>query len=177
MTLWSGNSSRGLFLRYILVAGFNAGAGFGIYSLLLALLRTRLPLQAILLLSYVYPVVVGFLGNKHLVFRSDAGWQREHLKFMLVFCGCIAVNDCATVVLVSRCRMGPWLAQAIATVISALVGFLGNYAFTFRHPAVSQAVAREGRPAGPAPAATERPPGEQEGPRGGRADHPASGSR
>jgi putative flippase GtrA len=186
MVLRLGNSTIGLLVRYVLVGGINALAGYGFFLILTSLLQRHLPWQAILTISYLYPVVVGFLGNKHLVFRSRAGWLREHGRFIIVLLCCIAVNYVTTRVLVTQYQLGPRLAQLIATIISAFCGFLGNYAFAFRLPAsaiVTAAVpapARRAKPAtgpGAGGAAADSAPRDRASNGSGHPDQTATGSR
>ena len=82
----------------------------------------------------------GFLLNRRWTFREHVGDSLTPVRWAIVQCGGLAINEGLLYLFVHDAHLDKLLAQACATVVVTLSTFFANRAWTFRmHPAVSVA--------------------------------------
>jgi putative flippase GtrA len=118
--------------RFLIVGGLNTIFGLGFYPmtyLVLASLRSHYVL--LLVLSQIPCVMVSFLTNKHLVFRTRGNYQREYIKFATYYTLIFASNLAALPVLVETAAMNPILVQTLFSVVTITTSYFWQSRITF----------------------------------------------
>lgn len=128
-------------LRYLLVGGFNTVFGYGLFALL------NWSLRGLGSFSYLYAAVlanliaitVAFLGYKWLVFRTRGNYLLEWIRCVGVYGSTMLIGLVGLAILVPilrhvmrRPEFAPYVAAAIMTVITVLLGFVGHKNISFR---------------------------------------------
>ncbi len=109
----------GEFARFLGVGAFNTVSGYLLYWALLSLL----PYAAAYTVSYAIGIVISYLLNCRLVFRSKATW-RGALRFPLVYLAQYALGLGLLALFVERLSLDQRLAAAAAAICCVPVTFL-----------------------------------------------------
>jgi putative flippase GtrA len=86
----------------------------------------------ILLLSYLISSVNGFLGFRHVVFRSSGHPIVEYAKFQIVYGPILALNLVVLPLALKFTPVNAYVIQALFGVFAIIISYLGNKYFTFR---------------------------------------------
>ena len=138
----SGNKSASEVLRYLLVGGFNTVFGYGLFALLNWLFTGRLGAYSYMYASFLASIIsitVAFLGYKWFVFRTHGNYLAEWARCVGVYGTSALLGLAAMPILVAliqhqltRPQWAPYLAGAIGTCLSIVVGFFGHKNVSFR---------------------------------------------
>jgi putative flippase GtrA len=129
------------FLRYLLIGGFNTVFGYGLFALLNWAFTGMGPYSYLYAAVLANPIAitVAFLGYKWFVFRTRGNYLTEWIRCMGVYSSTMLIGLAGLSVLVPILRrvlssppQAPYLAAAIMTCVTVLVGFLGHRNFSFR---------------------------------------------
>jgi len=83
--------------------------------------------------GFTLAVINNYLLNRVWTFESsNAEWQIEFGKFLLVSLAGLGINNLIVYILHSRVRANFYLSKAAATVCVVAWNFITNYLFTFR---------------------------------------------
>jgi putative flippase GtrA len=119
-------------IRFVIAGAWNTLFGYLTGVVLYFCFEDSLPLFMILVLATVVSISMAFVINKLYVFRSRGSWIAEYVRAYSVY-GVSAILSVAVVwVLVVAMLLPFWLAQAIATIFSAVISYVGNARFTFK---------------------------------------------
>jgi putative flippase GtrA len=121
------------FVKFGLVGVSNTLLTFAVYTLLLKAFGVwYLAASAI---GFVVGAINGFLLNRRWTFSGHVGDSLTPVRWGVVQCGGLALNEAVLYVLVHHASLDKLLAQACATVAVTLSTFFINRAWTFRmHP-------------------------------------------
>jgi putative flippase GtrA len=121
-------------LLYLVVGAWNTLFQYAVFSLLYWLLNAHLASSVIVLISYLFGSLNGFLGFKLIVFRSRQHPLREYVKFQLVYGPLLALNMVVLPLALKYSTLNAYVVQALFAVFAVVVGYLGNKHFAFRQP-------------------------------------------
>ena len=128
-------------VRYLLVGGFNAVFGYGLFALL------NWSFTGLGSYSYMYAAVLGnliavtvaFLGYKWFVFRTRGNYLIEWIRCFGVYGTSMLIGLAGLAILVPILRrslhnplMAPYIAAAITMAITVVFSFLGHKNISFR---------------------------------------------
>ena len=129
------------FVRYIVVGGFNAVFGYGLYALLTWSFRGlgSYNYMYAAVLGNVIAISVAFLGYKWFVFRTRGNYLIEWIRCLGVYgsSALIGLAGLPIVVLILRHILhkperAPYIAGALLMMVTVLFSFLGHKNFSFR---------------------------------------------
>lgn len=135
------HKSLGQLVRYIVVGGFNAVFGYGLFALLTWSFRGLGPY------SYMYAAVLGnfvaismaFLGYKWFVFRTRGNYLIEWIRCFGVYGSSALVGLAGLPILVPilrhvlhRPERAPYIAGALLMIVTVLFSFFGHKHVSFR---------------------------------------------
>ncbi len=126
------SDNRRIIGTYAIVGSLNAIAGIAIYSGMYYLLNKYLNYLVILLMVYVISIIIGFLGNRYIVFRSKGDLINESKFYVFVFIISLVANFCVMRLMHQNLGINAYASQTVATIVSSAIGFLGNRFITFQ---------------------------------------------
>lgn len=128
-------------VRYLLVGGFNAVFGYGLFALLnwsFTGLGTYSYMYAAIVANLI-AITVAFLGYKWFVFRTRGNYLIEWIRCMGVYSSSMFIGWAGLAILVpilrhrlSRPGQAPYLAAAAMMMVTVLFSFLGHKNISFR---------------------------------------------
>ena len=121
-------------MRFVTVGGYNVVFGYMVFVFCYYLWSDHLHFLACYTISFLVSSASAFLLQRILVFDSSGPWIPEYYRFFMVNISGAGVNG---VLLVSFNALGIYipLAQAVATLIVALLSYFGHLKFTFKNTA------------------------------------------
>lgn len=120
------------FIKFGIVGVANTLLTFAIYTLLLKVFGVwYLAASAI---GFIVGTVNSFLLNRRWTFRGHVGDALTPLRWAVVQCTGLGVNEGLLYVFVHDARVDKLLAQAFATAVVTVTTFFANRAWTFRSP-------------------------------------------
>ena len=120
----------GQFFKFGIVGISNTLLTFAVYTLLLKVFGVwYLAASAI---GFGAGTVNSFLLNRRWTFRGHVGDALTPLRWTVVQCGGLGVNEGLLYVFVHDARVDKLLSQAFATAVVTITTFLANRAWTFR---------------------------------------------
>ncbi len=119
-------------LRFLAVGVWNTGFGYLAFALLYFLFSPFVHYMAILAATVVVNVTNSFLCYKFLVFRTRGHYLREYLRFYAVYAVPIGLGFVLLPVAIEVLKLNAYVAQALITVLMAVVSYLGHKHFSFR---------------------------------------------
>lgn len=135
------SKSPGQFVRYLLVGGFNAGFGYGLFALLNWRMRGVGPysyMYAAVLANFI-AITVAFLGYKWFVFKTRGNYLIEWIRCFGVYGTSMLIGLAGLPILVTLLRprlrdpeLASYLAAAIMTSITVAFSFFGHKNVSFR---------------------------------------------
>ena len=133
--LWRDHREKVL---YLVVGAWNTLFSYACFSLLYYLFHEQVFSSVILVVSYAFASVNGFLGFRYIVFRSKGHPVAEYLRFQLVYVPLLAVNAVALPLFLAYTDLNAYVVQAGWAVVAVVGGYLGNKYFTFRRGTVAE---------------------------------------
>ena len=119
-------------VAFLAVGGVNTLVGFVCFAGFLAILGQALYLVA-LVCAYVVGTLVAFALYRFVVFRVRGHVLADLWRFVTVYISQLAVNFVLLFVLVDIVHLRPvLLAQALITLVTALISWKGHKNFSFR---------------------------------------------
>jgi putative flippase GtrA len=113
-----------------LVGGANTVLSYGVYSLLLLL---GAPYYVALVFDYVFAICFSLFANKEYTFKTaDSVGMDTFLKMAGSYFTLFVVNEGVLYLAIKALTADPFLAQACATVLIALLSFFLQKFFVFR---------------------------------------------
>lgn len=144
-------------VRYLLVGGFNAVFGYGLFALLNWLftgLSTYSYMYAALLGSII-TITVAFLGYKWFVFRTRGNYLIEWIRCLGVYASSTLIGLAGLAILVPilrrslhRPQLASYIAAAIMMAVTVVFSFFGHKNISFRQRI--EGVEKKDRPEGSA---------------------------
>src|SRR5689334_212170 len=131
------------FVKFGIVGVTNTLLTFAVYTLLLKVFGVwYLAASAI---GFVVGTINSFLLNRRWTFRGHVGDALTPVRWTVVQCCGLAVNEGLLYVFVHQAQVDKLLAQAFATAVVTVSTFFANRAWTFRMHAPVVMVEAEGR--------------------------------
>lgn len=126
-------------VRYVLVGGLNTAFGYGLFALCYLGLRAWWPYVAILVLAHVLAVSFSFATHSRWVFGDERAWTRSALarawlRFQVSYLGLLGLGLLVNFGVLSWVSDSVWFAQAVATGVGVLVGYLVHRYLVFHRP-------------------------------------------
>ncbi|MCP5196807.1 MAG: GtrA family protein [Gammaproteobacteria bacterium] len=119
-------------LRFLLVGIYNTFFGLSIFALIYYLFGHSLHYLFVLIISYIISICSAYLLQKYLVFKTKKNYLLEFVRFNIVNFLVLMVNVLILPIFVGWFYINPVLGQAIFTVLTAVVSFLGHKFFSFK---------------------------------------------
>jgi putative flippase GtrA len=119
-------------LRFLVVGGFNTAVGFGAFSLIQFLSNGALHEVVVLLLGHLVASSIAFVLHRRVVFRVSGQILLDYVRFQSVYVLPLTINAIALPLLVRVAGMNVYIAQALFTVVSVVISYVGHKYFSFR---------------------------------------------
>lgn len=123
--------SIGLSSRFLIAGGYNTLFGYIAFVVVKAWLPDGVHYLLVLGVSFVVSVTHAFTVQKYFVFRTRGGFLSEYVRFIVVNLNALLVNAVVLAALVEL-SIDVLLAQAISTLLTTLLSYIGHRKFTFR---------------------------------------------
>jgi putative flippase GtrA len=118
-------------VAFLMVGGVNVAVGFICFVGFLALLgRDRYMIT--LVFSHVVAVLIAFVLYRYVVFRVRGHLLGDLWRFETVYLTALAVNLVALPLLVEVAHLPVIVSQALITLVTALMSWVGHKNFSFR---------------------------------------------
>jgi putative flippase GtrA len=143
------HKSAGQFVRYIVVGGFNAVFGYGLFALLTWSFRGlgSYNYMYAAVLANVTAISAAFLGYKWFVFRTRGNYLIEWVRCFGVYGTSMLISLAGLPILVSilrhvlhRPEQAPYIAGAMLMMVTVLFSFFGHKNFSFRQKSIEEEV-------------------------------------
>lgn len=118
-------------IRFFIVGAFNAGVSYFIYSLVVFFLGASY-YQTALALAWVISSVVSFNMQRNFVFHSKGNVIKEYFKCCTTWVFSYIINACLLEFFVKKILINVYIAQILATLISAVFTYIMFKKFAFR---------------------------------------------
>lgn len=119
-------------VAFLLVGGVNVVQGVGWFAIFYALLGDHLPYLAVLLLTYVPSILIGFWLYRTLVFKVEGHVLRDLVRFTLVQATALLINVLSLPFFHEVLDLPLLLSQAISVVVIVAFNYVGHLYFSFR---------------------------------------------
>jgi putative flippase GtrA len=119
-------------ILYLVVGGWNTLFSYACFALLYYLFQDDLHPSLILAMVYVLSSVNGFLGYRHIVFRSAGHPLAQYVRFQFVYLPLLLVNMVLLPLALAYTSLNAYVVQALFAVVTVVAGYLGNKHFAFR---------------------------------------------
>lgn len=117
-------------IRFLFIGGFNAGVSYLIYSCFCIILGNQ-AYQIALALAWAISSVVSFSTQKFLVFKGDGNWLQEYCKCCTTWFFSYLINAGILELFVKCMHLNVFLAQIVATLLSAIFTYVMFKKFAF----------------------------------------------
>lgn len=118
-------------VRYLLIGLYNTVVGYLLFVLVNHVLGNITHYLVILGVSFILSLTHAYIGQRFIVFRSDAPWIQEYFRFFIVNLSGMAGNVLLLTLFVES-GMELMLAQAISVVIVTVFSYFGHRYFSFK---------------------------------------------
>jgi len=118
-------------VAFLIVGGINTAVGFLCFAGFLALLGKQRYLWA-LAGAHIVAVLIAFVLYRFVVFRVRGHVLADLWRFETVYLSALAVNFVVLPALVELVHLPVLLAQALITLVTALMSWIGHKNFSFR---------------------------------------------
>jgi|SRR5664280_414432 len=119
-------------ILYLVVGGWNTLFGYLSFVALYYFLHTRLPVVAILIISYALSIANAYVCYRYIVFRSRGSVLREMPRFASVYLVALAVNLVVLPLALRRLPLSAYSVQALFTLAVVLLSYFGHKHVSFR---------------------------------------------
>ena len=118
-------------IRFLFVGGFNAGVSYLIYSAFCLVLGDS-AYQIALALAWAISSIVSYTTQKFLVFEGKGNWVKEYLKCCTTWFFSYLINAGLLEFIVKILHLNVFVAQIVATIVSAIFTYVFFKKFAFR---------------------------------------------
>ena len=118
-------------IRFLFVGGFNAGVSYVIYSAFCLVLGDS-AYQIALALAWAISSIVSYTTQKFLVFEGKGNWVKEYLKCCTTWFFSYLINAGLLEFIVKILHLNVFVAQIVATIVSAIFTYVFFKKFAFR---------------------------------------------
>ena len=118
-------------IRFLFVGGFNAGVSYVIYSAFCIVLGDS-AYQIALALAWAISSIVSYTTQKFLVFEGKGNWVKEYLKCCTTWFFSYLINAGLLEFIVKILHLNVFVAQIVATIVSAIFTYVFFKKFAFR---------------------------------------------
>ena len=118
-------------IRFLFVGGFNAGVSYLIYSAFCLVLGDS-AYQIALALAWAISSIVSYTTQKFLVFEGKGNWIKEYLKCCTTWFFSYLINAGLLEFIVKILHLNVFVAQIVATIVSAIFTYVFFKKFAFR---------------------------------------------
>ena len=118
-------------IRFLFVGGFNAGVSYLIYSAFCIVLGDS-AYQIALALAWAISSIVSYTTQKFLVFEGKGNWVKEYLKCCTTWFFSYLINAGLLEFIVKILHLNVFVAQIVATIVSAIFTYVFFKKFAFR---------------------------------------------
>ena len=118
-------------IRFLFVGGFNAGVSYLIYSAFCIVLGDS-AYQIALALAWAISSIVSYTTQKFLVFEGKGNWVKEYLKCCTTWFFSYLINAGLLEFIVKILHLNVFVAQIVATIVSAIFTYVFFKQFAFR---------------------------------------------
>ena len=118
-------------IRFLFVGGFNAGVSYLIYSAFCLVLGDS-AYQIALALAWAISSIVSYTTQKFLVFEGKGNWVKEYLKCCTTWFFSYLINAGLLEFIVKILHLNVFVAQIVATIVSAIFTYVFFKQFAFR---------------------------------------------
>ena len=118
-------------IRFLFVGGFNAGVSYVIYSAFCLVLGDS-AYQIALALAWAISSIVSYTTQKFLVFEGKGNWVKEYLKCCTTWFFSYLINAGLLEFIVKILHLNVFVAQIVATIVSAIFTYVFFKQFAFR---------------------------------------------
>lgn len=118
-------------IRFLFVGGFNAGVSYLIYSAFCIVLGDS-AYQIALALAWAISSIVSYTTQKFLVFEGKGNWIKEYLKCCTTWFFSYLINAGLLEFIVKILHLNVFVAQIVATIVSAIFTYVFFKKFAFR---------------------------------------------
>ena len=119
-------------VAYLVVGAVNTGIGLSFFALAHWLFGAAIGYMGSLAVAYALAILVAFALHRRFVFRVSGHWARDLVRFTGVQASSLGINAVLLPLLVEVARLGPLLAQTIATTLTVVVSFFAHKYFSFQ---------------------------------------------
>jgi len=128
-------------VAFLIVGGINTIVGFLCFAGFLVLLGKQ-RYMVTLVCAYVVAVLIAFVLYRYVVFRVRGHVLADLWRFTTVYLLALAVNLIALPLLVEVAHVPPLPAQALITLVTSLMSWVGHKHYSFRRTPSSQGLHR-----------------------------------
>ena len=118
-------------IRFLFVGGFNAGVSYLIYYAFCIVLGDS-AYQIALALAWAISSIVSYTTQKFLVFEGKGNWVKEYLKCCTTWFFSYLINAGLLEFIVKILHLNVFVAQIVATIVSAIFTYVFFKKFAFR---------------------------------------------
>ena len=118
-------------IRFLFVGGLNAGVSYLIYSAFCLVLGDS-AYQIALALAWAISSIVSYTTQKFLVFEGKGNWVKEYLKCCTTWFFSYLINAGLLEFIVKILHLNVFVAQIVATIVSAIFTYVFFKKFAFR---------------------------------------------
>ena len=118
-------------IRFLFVGGFNAGVSYLIYSAFCLVLGDS-AYQIALAFAWAISSIVSYTTQKFLVFEGKGNWVKEYLKCCTTWFFSYLINAGLLEFIVKILHLNVFVAQIVATIVSAIFTYVFFKQFAFR---------------------------------------------
>ena len=118
-------------IRFLFVGGFNAGVSYLIYSAFCLVLGDS-AYQIALAFAWAISSIVSYTTQKFLVFEGKGNWVKEYLKCCTTWFFSYLINAGLLEFIVKIVHLNVFVAQIVATIVSAIFTYVFFKKFAFR---------------------------------------------
>ena len=122
-------------IRFLFVGGFNAGVSYLIYSAFCLILGNS-AYQIALALAWAISSIVSYTTQKFLVIEGKGNWIKEYLKCCTTWFFSYLINAGLLEFIVKILHLNVFVAQVVATIVSAVFTYVFFKKFAFRKKSV-----------------------------------------
>src|SRR6476469_974309 len=123
-------------VRFVLTGGLNTAFGFLCFAAFQLAVGQHAGYMWTLLLTHVTTVLFAFATHRRLVFNVTGSVLRDLWKFESVYLVALGVNALLLPLAVEVAGLPVLVAQAVITVVNAVLSWLGHSRFTFYRKSV-----------------------------------------
>jgi phosphoglycerol transferase len=119
-------------VRFLLTGATNTVVGYLFFASIQFTVGRYITYDGSLILAQLLSSAIAFVLYRRFVFRVDGNLFIDYLRFQTVYIIPILINLFVLPVLVEGLRWNVYIAQAVITIVSAVISYIGHRYFSFR---------------------------------------------